>query len=174
MKLQKRFRHAHYFYYGQLLDGVDANASILGITYRTSIPLVCGCVAGVFAVILNFPRLPRFYGLATGFLTSFLCVWPAILCPEQINPPNLNDRVRLLNLMRLMFVVLYSTAGFLGGELASLLFQMTSRFGHISVGAWIDPRGIITNLISTFLAFLFVVVVVGGMKKIWHRIIQQP
>ena len=172
MKLQKRFRHQHYFYYGQLLDGVDANVSLFGIAFRTSIPLVCGSIAGIFAVIYNFAQLPRFYGLATGFLTGFLCVWPAILCPEQINPRVYIQKIKLLYLMRFMFVILYSVLGYMGGEFVSLFFQLAAKFTKFSIDNWIDARGIITNLISTFLAFLIAAAIGGGIQKVRQRTIQ--
>ena len=159
LKLQGRFRREHYFYFSLLLEA-DARPSLFGILYRTSIPLATGFVAGCWSIEAEYPESAGYYGLMTGLLTAFLAVWPSILDPKKNNPSQYLNRLPLLYLVRTMFCVLYVSFGFLGGQLAAILFgNARPSVGIPLLTRWLDPKAIANNLVAALvsvgLAFLY-------------------
>jgi hypothetical protein len=166
LKLQKRFRYEHYFYYGKLLDGFDTQISFFGIIFRTSIPLLCGLFSGLLTIFYRCPRSPEFYGAVTGLATAFLVVWPSIYNPEDSVSPAYYNRKKLLYVLRLMFVALFFSLGLLGGKLSVLTAQLASRAWGFEIASWIDAKGIATNLIASFL-WLGIAAALGfGFKRV--------
>lgn len=170
LKWQKRFSHSHYFYYSQLLERGDYDPSLFGIAYRTLIPFVCGVIAGLIGVGMGLTHSPARIGLTTGALAAFLVVWPSIIAPTENNPLEFRRRLKLLYLLRGMFVALYSMLGLMGGLLAPLLAVGFASVFQIEWSAWIDKKGIITNLLSEAILAVFIAVAYKAIGKIQHKL----
>ena len=167
-KRQSRFRHEHYFYFGQILDGSDdSQASLFGILYRILIPAFGGTVAALLSWSLSCAHRPEFYGIMTGGTIAFLVVWPSIFNQNPAVVLHYRDRLKYLWLMRLMFAALYTGLGFCGGVVVKVFLLAAFRAGRMPMPSWFDGKSLFTNLLSTAISTC-VLVLIGWAYKMFQ------
>lgn len=164
LKIQKLLLPKQYFYFGKLIEGFDDNISLIGLLFRTSIPVLAGFFVGFFSLTHHFPRFPEVYGAVVGFLTAFMLIWPDIYNPSQINPIYSNKKSKLF-ILHFMVLALFTLLGFLGGKFALTFIQLFSPTLYAQILNWIDPKAIVSNLVSN----LFWVILCLAFIKVFHK-----
>jgi hypothetical protein len=147
LKIQREILPQYYFYYGQMLERPEDDISLIGMIFRTGIPLLAGLIAGSLAILFGCPASPEAYGLYVGLAITFLIIWPSIYYPASVLA--YVDKKKKLYLLRIMFIALFALLGLLGGKLAVVFFQFLEWSTHKQLYAWIDSKAIVNNLISS-------------------------
>lgn len=146
LKAQKALMPRAYFYFGKLLEGYDNDVPPFGVVFRTSIPFFVGVLTGLLTLAGGTMR-PENAGLLSGFLTSFLVVWPDIYSPELISYHYSHMKGKLFTL-HVMFVGLFSVLGDLGGRFAVVIGQLLAKISKFTMPDWVDGKSIGNDLIS--------------------------
>lgn len=141
-KNQKKLMPHAYFYFGQLIDGVDDNISWLGVLFRASVPLVMGFFTTLLIAMLTHTEPIAMYGLIVGLISAFLVVWPDIYRPELIAPAYQKQKNRLY-LLHVIFVLLFSFLGSIGAYLVSIFYIMIPELRSL-----VDVKDIVKGLIN--------------------------
>ncbi len=163
LKIQKKIMPQHYFYYGQIFENPDTDISAPGLIFRTAIPFFAGLLTGILTIIAHCPKNPEVYGLSVGFVITFLVIWPSIYYPESV--VEFKNKKKSLYLLRIMFVSLFCLLGLVGGKFSVLFFQFLQWSTKKQIYAWIDPKAIINNLVSTFIYAMLAVIVICFRRK---------
>ncbi|MFH1368327.1 MAG: hypothetical protein ABII64_04285 [Elusimicrobiota bacterium] len=147
LKIQKRIMPKHYFYFGRLIDGIDAEISYMGLLFRISILLFTGFLIGIWANFESFPEPILYYGLAVGFFSAFSLVWPDFYNPELISPIYQTKKSKLY-LLHILVIVFFSFLGSAGAQFSVSVVQFGYWMRANEIGAYIDTKAIFNHLLA--------------------------
>lgn len=129
----------HYFSLGQIIIDEREDITVVAFIFKFLPPFT-------FSLLLSATRIPSAtqIALASSFLSSFLVIWPVLLCRDELLTYRARQRVKILYLVYVLYVTQYIVlsifglfvgkliAGFELGRLVGLFLKNYSQWSSFT------------------------------------------
>ena len=166
-----------YFSLGQLVVTEKDDISISGLLTKFLPPVIIGIIIG-----MTFKKTGLEVSILFGFFSSFLVIWPVLLCGDELLTFQAKRKIKILYLIYFFYILSYISFSLLGFLIGKTIKGV--RFVDIISGIvdtyskWPDfLQGLVSNVISGLIvaaiAGLFTIIFRSLIRKIQKILIDE-